>query len=284
MPTEPPAPRLGPEEFRLIRDLVRAHCGIHYPDDLRYLMERRLAPRLRSCGLEDFGAYHRLLRLGPSPRAEMEAAAEALATHETYFFREPRQLAAFAEELLPRVAERNRARRRLRIWSAGCSTGEEPYTVAMLVASSGLFEGWDVSVFGSDVARRVLSVARAAAYGESAFRSDESLRLRGWFRRDGSKWVVADDIRRLVTFGHVNLLDPGTLALVARADLVFCRNVLIYFDLDSRRRALRGLHDKLMPGGYLLLGHAESLLDVTADFEMVPLRNDLVYRKPTGDP
>jgi chemotaxis protein methyltransferase CheR len=268
------------EEYRLLRELIYAHCGLTFGEDVRYLVERRLSPRLVFHGLPTFAAYHRFLRYDAGARAELEIAAEVLTTNETYFYREPHQLRAFSEEILPSLARENAEERRLRVWSAGCSTGEEVYTVAMLLLASGLFEGWDVDVFGSDIARRVLAVARAGAYGPHAFRTPEAEALKPWFRAGGGKWHVRDEVRRLTSFGHMNLLDDGMLALVASADVVFCRNVLIYFDQAARRRVLRAFHERLRPGGWLLLGHSESLVNATADFQLVHLRNDLVYRKP----
>jgi chemotaxis protein methyltransferase CheR len=273
-------PIMSQEVFRLLRELIYGHAGLAFGDETRYLLERRLAPRLQYHGLLDFAAYHRFLRYDPARRAELETAVEVLTTNETYFFRESHQLRAFSEEILPVLGEENRARRRLRIWSAGCSTGEEVYTIAILLARSGLFEGWDVDVFGSDIARRVLAVARAGAYGPHAFRTPEADAIRPWFRQDGSRWHVTDAIRRLASFGHLNLLDDASAGLVGTVDAIFCRNVMIYFDLLARKRVVRTFHDKLRDGGFLLLGHSESLLRVTADFELVHLRNDLVYRKP----
>jgi chemotaxis protein methyltransferase CheR len=281
---EPQLEAMTPEAFRLLADLVQAHCGIHLREEMRFLVERRIGARVRALGLPDFGAYYRYLRYDAGRRAELETAVELLATHETYLFREPLQLRAFSREVLPELAERRARERRLHIWSAGCSTGEEAYTAAILLKETGLFEGWEVRIFGSDIARRALAAARTGAYGGHAFRNPEAEQIRRWFRLEGDRWVVADAVRSLVSFGYVNLLDPGTAGLVARADLVFCRNVLIYFDLPERRRAVQLLSDKLADGGYLLLGHAETLLDVTADFELVQLRHDLVYRKPPAAP
>jgi chemotaxis protein methyltransferase CheR len=273
-------PEMSPVEFRLLRDLIHEHSGLYFRDELRYLLERRLAPRLKALGLADFGAYFRFLRYDLQRRAELEAASEALTTNETYFFREPHQLRAFAGEILPMLAESNRRERRLRIWSAGCSSGEEVYTIAILVKDSGLFEGWEVNVFGSDIARKVLAAARAGAYGTHAFRAAEAETMRRWFRPAGEKWVIDEAIRRSVAFGHVNLLDEGMMSVVGRVDVIFCRNVMIYFDIPTRRRVVRAFRDKLADGGFLLLGHSESLLNVTADFQLVHLKNDLVYRKP----
>src|SRR5512141_568717 len=151
------------EEFRLLREVIYLHCGLSFGDDASYLLEGRLTPRLQYHGVPDFTAYVRFLRHDPGRVAELDAVVEALATHETYFYREPNQLRAFAEEILPALAARNARQRRLRIWSAGCSTGEEVYTIAFLIARSGLFRGWDVDVFGTDIVRRVLSVARAGS-------------------------------------------------------------------------------------------------------------------------
>ena len=275
-----PRLEMTPEEFRLLRDLVHAHCGILVRDDMKFVMERRLAPRLEVLGLADFRAYYRALRYGPERRAELEAAVEALTTHETYFYREPQQLRALSEELLPQLYKRNARTRRLRFWSAGCSTGEEAYTLAMLVKASHLFEGWDVEVYGTDISRRVLEAARRAEYGAASMRAIPPDVLKRFFVPAGSRFRVRDDLRAWVSFGQLNLLEPGAAQLVPRVDVVLCRIVMIYFDPAARRQVLRMLHDKLVPGGYLLLGHSENLLNLSADFELVHLRSDLVYRRP----
>ncbi len=271
---------MSEEDFRLLRDLLHDHCGIFFRPEVKYLLERRLAPRLQALGLGSFAEYHRHLRYDPGRAAELDEAVDVITTNETYFHREPLQLAAFSREILPRLASTLAPLRRLRILSAGCSTGEEAYTLAVLVRESRLFEGWDVEVVGVDISRRCLDAAKGAAYGEHAFRTPEAEHMRRWFRLRGGKWVVDDAIRRMVRFGRENLLDPGALATVARVDAIFCRNVMIYFDLAARRRVLAKLHEKLRDGGWLLLGHSESLLNVTADFEIVHLTRDLVYRKP----
>ncbi len=282
MPTfDDSRPEMSPEEFRLLRDHVYAHCGILVHEEMKFVMERRLWPRLEALGLPDFGTYHRYLRYDAQRRAELEAAVEALTTHETYFFREPLQLRAFSEELLPQLHRRNAASRRLRIWSAGCSTGEEAYTLSMLLKESALFEGWDVEVYGTDISRRVLVQARRAEYGPSALRATPPEMLARYFEPvAGNKVRVRDDVRAWVSFGHLNLLDEATSHLVPRMDVIFCRNVMIYFDGPARRRLVGLFREKLVPGGYLLLGHSENLLNLGADFELVHLRSDLVYRKP----
>ena len=289
---------MSPEEFRLLRDLLHEHCGIYIREEMGYLMERRLAPRLRARSLSSFSGYHRFLRSDPGRQAELDLAVEALATNETYFFREPNQLRAFSEELLPTLAEKRGRERRLRLWSAGCSTGEECYTLAILVLASGLFRGWDVRIVGTDISRRVLASAAAAEYPVSALRATSEELRRTQFRLVNGRFVPRDEVRALVSFVHENLLATGHRELGSPAlatpgqppgvslnelDAIFCRNVMIYFDLAARRRVLTAFRGRLSPGGYLLLGHSESLINVTADFELVHLRNDLVYRRPTQE-
>ena len=274
------APRLSDEEFRLLRGLVHGHCGLTFGEEMRYLLERRLLPRLEALGLSSFRAYHEVLRHAPGRQAELGEAVDLLTTNETYFYREPLQLEAFSREILPACAAARGRERRLRIVSAGCSTGEEVYTLAVLVREARLFEGWDVEVIGADISRRCLASAQAGVYGEHAFRTPQAEPMRRWCRQREGKWVVDDAIKRMVRFTRENLLDPRALASVAQVDVIFCRNVMIYFDLPVRQRVLRRFHDALREGGWLLLGHSESLLNAPADFEAVHLRSDLAYRKP----
>jgi len=280
VPGAPPPPALAEAEFEKLREVVHAHSGLWFRDDMRYLVERRLGPRLHALGLPGFGAYHRFLSSDPGREAELDEASELLTTNETYLFREPLQLGSFAREVLPVLARELAPRRQLRVLSSGCSTGEEAWTIAALVRESGLFEGWDVEVIGVDLSRRCLAQARAGAYGDSAFRSPEAEPLRRWFKLRGGRWVVDDELRRMVRFVRDNLLAPRALAAVSTLDVVFCRNVLIYFDADARRRVLHRIRERMRPGAWLLLGHSESLLNLTADFAIVHLRDDLVYRKP----
>jgi chemotaxis protein methyltransferase CheR len=276
-------PELGREAFRLLRDLIHGHCGIFFDEDTAFLLERRLAGRVAAHALADYDDYVQfLLAAGAEARrAELDEIVDVVTTNETYFFREPQQLAAFREEILPHLAETRPRGRRLSVWSAGCSTGEEPYTIAIELLESGLFAGWDLAVFGSDISRRVLQVARRGVYGRASFRATDPARQRRWFTPvDGGKHQIIDEVRRLVRFGHVNLIDDLTSPILGEVDVVFCRNVLIYFDQSARRRTIDHLYKKLCPKGFLLLGHSESLLSLSTAFELVHMRNDMVYRKP----
>jgi len=267
------------DELRLLAEVINEHCGIAFGDDMRHLLRRRLSPRLAALGLASFAEYHRYLRYAPGRAAELEHVVERVTTHETYFFREPNGLAALSKEILPDLHRRRARGRRLTLWSAGCATGEEAYTAAILIVDSGLFGDWDVRVFGNDVSRRVVGVARKATYGRHSFRATDEKQLRRWFREQDGKFVVRDEIRALVSFGHLNLLDEDMLAVIGEVDVILCRNVLMYFDLPARRRVARSFARKLVPGGMLLLGHSESLINVSTAFELVHLQHDMVYRR-----
>jgi chemotaxis protein methyltransferase CheR len=306
---------LKPDEFRLLRDLFAARTGLNFVPEARFALERRLRERLLVLNLSSFAEYHHYLRFGARADEEWDEAIDLLTTNETYFCREERQLRAFQSELLPLMHQSARASGRLSIWSAGCSTGEEAYTIAILVHQSGLFFGrrrpeagargegshgtakswappppaasseptegapWEVRVYGSDISRRCVAAARRGVYGESSFRATTDEMRRTFFQHREDGWHVTEAIRQLCHFGQVNLLDRRA-HVFGRADVIFCRNVLIYFDTRARKAAIEMLYDRLNPGGVLLLGHSESLLNVSTAFELLHLKEDLVYRKP----
>ncbi len=277
---------LKPDEFRLLRDLFAARTGLHFGPESRFTLERRLRERLTVLKLPSFAEYHHYLRFGTQADAEWDEAIDLLTTNETYFFREERQLRAFQNEILPMLFQLARSRRRLAVWSAGCSTGEEAYTLGVLLHSSSLFAAepgeakWDLRVYGSDIARRCVAAARRGVYAESSFRVTRDEVRRAFFLERPDGWHVSDAIRSMCHFGQMNLLDDDRSRVFGKADAIFCRNVLIYFDARARKTAIEVLYDRLNPGGVLLLGHSESLLNVSTAFELLHLRDDLVYRKP----
>jgi chemotaxis protein methyltransferase CheR len=274
-------PSMTAEQFRLLKDLLQKVSGVLLREDLKFVAERRLWPRLEALGVKDFGAYYRLLRFDSRAKEEQELAADALVPHETYFFREPVQLKSFETELLPRLHKDRIHEKRLRLWSAGCSTGEEPYTLAMLVLESGLFDGWDIEILGTDLSRHALTRARKAEYGASAMRATSDERKQKYFDPlPEGRFKVRDAVRARVGFAHVNLIDEGGVALLPPMDVIFCRNVLIYFDAAARLQVVRSFRERLVEGGYLLLGHSEVLHTLGSGFELVQLEGDLLYRRP----
>ncbi|MBI5286533.1 MAG: protein-glutamate O-methyltransferase CheR [Deltaproteobacteria bacterium] len=272
---------MGDEEFRLLRDLIHSHCGLFFDPSFKFLLEKRLLNRLRIHQLKGFRDYYRFLMYDPKRDEELAVIVDILTTNETYFFREPYQLKAFSEEILPEIKTRKVNRRSLYIWSAGCSTGEEPYTLAILILESGMFRDWDVDIFANDISQRVLQVARSGIYSPSSFRATERIYLDRYFEPCGEgRYRVRDEVKRLVRFGYLNLLERERMNLLRSMDVIFCRNVIIYFDLETRKKVIQNLYEKLDEGGYLLLGHSESLVKISTAFTLEHLKNDMVYRKP----
>jgi chemotaxis protein methyltransferase CheR len=268
------------EVFRLIRDFIKDYCGIYFDDDSRYLLEKRLSRRIALHHFSSFREYYRYLLYHGRRDEELSAIIDIITVNETYFFREQNQLRAFSEEILHEIPDMKKDRKRLRIWSAGCSTGEEPYSLAMLIMEKNLFTGWNVEIFGSDINQRVLQVARNGLYRKNSFRTTEPYFLHKYFREEDNAWRITDAVKQYVTFSHLNLLDPNKVKLMGDIDILFCRNVMIYFDHPSRKKVVEMFHERLNGGGYLLLGHAESLISLSTAFTLKHLRNDMVYQKP----
>jgi chemotaxis protein methyltransferase CheR len=271
---------LQPEEFRLLRDFISGYCGLYFEEQSLYFLERRLQNRLAENQLATFLDYYYLLLYGSSREKELGCVVDVLTTNETYFFREMNQLRTFGEEIIPEVAGRKK-KKRLRLWSAGCSTGEEAYTLAMLVLEHPSLRGWEIEIFASDISQRVLETARKGVYRASSFRSMEPSFREKYFRRlDSSRLRIDDRVRSLVNFGHLNLLQDDRWTILGSFDIIFCRNVMIYFNLESRKRMVDSFHRKLDEGGFLLLGHAESLMNISTAFALRHFRHDMVYQKP----
>jgi chemotaxis protein methyltransferase CheR len=271
---------LEEDVFRLLRDLIRDYCGIYFDDDMRYLLEKRLSRRVKHHHFNKFRDYFRYLLYDKNRDEELISIVDILTVNETNFFREQNQLKTFSEEILPELRETNKDKRKLRIWSAGCSTGEEPYTIAMLVLEMGLFYDWNIEITGSDINQRVLQVARSGLYRKNSFRTTDRHFLKKYFREEDSLCRITDAVKKHVNFNHLNLLDPFKVKLVGPMDAIFCRNVLIYFDHPSRRRVIEMFYDRLSEGGYLLLGHAESLINISTAFTLRHFKYDMVYQKP----
>jgi len=250
-------------EFRLIRDFVKERCGISLGDEKAYLVEARLAGLLAKHGCADFGAFYRLARQDPSQELR-EEIIDAMTTNETLWFRDVHPFTILREKLLPPLAGeiRQGLRRRIRIWSAACSTGQEPYSIAMEVldfckANPGILPS-HFEILASDISPSALALAREARYDEAVIRRGlpDALRDR-WFRREGPNWRLADEVRNLVTFRKFNLQDP--MDALGPMDVVFCRYVTIYFADDFKRRILQGIGKLLQPSGHLLVSAVESL-------------------------
>lgn len=274
--------RMTDEEFPLLRDLIYNYSGLFFSEDNRYLLERRLSPRLAHRQLSTFHEYYYYLKYDVSRDQELSDIMDILTTNETYFFRESFQLKAFTDEIIPVLIKEKTIRcdKTIRIWSAGCSTGEEPYTIAMLLLEKPELAGWKIEIIGTDISQRVLHHARKGVYGNSSFRVTEpNYKSRYFIDQDGG-YRVGDRIREFVTFSRLNLYDSSRYLFLGKMDIIFCRNVIIYFDLLAKKRVIENFYNTLNPGGFLLLGHSESLMNITTAFRLRHFKNDMVYEKP----
>jgi chemotaxis protein methyltransferase CheR len=274
---------LSEEEFRLLRDFVHEQFGLYFDESQRASLRSRLAPRLALLGLLSFEDYYRHLRFAPDRTEEQQRMVSHLTNNETYFFREQPQLNVFANEVLRAIKERKAkaGERALRVLSVGCSTGEEPLTLAMVLFDSGqFFWGWDVKVVGLDVDEAALDKARRGLYHENSLRVVSGPVLERHFVRLESGVRARDSVRRCVSFRAGNLLEPSSYEGLPPLDAIFCRNVLIYFSDTAVQRAVSLFHERLTPGGYLFLGHAESLARVASAFRPIRFQGAIVYQKP----
>lgn len=274
-------------QFISLRNIFEERSGVSFDDDSLSLFERRLRPRLERLGFTRFTQYLHLLMSGhleltEDGNQEIDEALELLTTGETYFFRHDEQLEVLRKQILPALAVDNASRRQLSIWSAGCSTGEELYSLAMQVVESQLFDNWHVTLLGGDLSKQRIEKARAATYPESAFRTTSASRRERFFECLPNGWRVNKEIRSLCQFQVMNLLDSDTYSWIGRPHLVLCRNVLIYWSSSARAAVLKHLHARLTPGGYLLLGHSESLQNAAIEVDFEGLHHELAYQRPRG--
>jgi chemotaxis protein methyltransferase CheR len=269
---------LPDDVFRLLRDAIYRRTGLWFADTSKYLLQKRLSPRARELNFESFQKYYYFLQYDPRADAEFDEIYDLVTTKETYFFREPAQLAAFVEEIVPDILSRKTVKK-IRVWSAGCATGEEPYSIAMLLQESGAYDRATIEIFASDISNDVLVRARKGQYRETAFRSTDPAIRDKYFTREHDGWRIADEIRNRVSFGRLNLYDEPRVSLLGNVDVIFCRNVIIYFDDASKRMVVNNFYNRLVDGGYLLLGHSESLITLSTQFKLKHLKNDMVYQK-----
>jgi len=274
-------PGLDDVVFLRLRDLVYEYSGMYFDERKKYFFARRVEQRVEATGSVDVRDYYQLLRYGDGTE-ELQTLAESLTTNETYFFREYPQLQTFADDILPEILDgkRRRGDRYLRVWSAGCSTGEEPYTLAIILREMiEDIERWEISLTATDISRDALRVARRAIYGERSLKDVPTVYRQRYIRPNGDGWQVAPEIARMVRFRYANLMDGSLAKDMEGQDFIFCRNVLIYFDDASRRRVVDGFYDALRPGGYIFLGHSESVGRITSAFRLVRRGESLVYMK-----
>ncbi len=277
----PETPLLSAEEFRRLCEFLYRRTGIVFTETKRYFVERRLAERMGATRSPAFADYFSRVRVD---NGEVEGLINALTVNETYFFREEHQLRCLVSSLLDEVVRGKPPGGSVRIWSIPCATGEEPYSIAIwLLEHWPRVDAFDIEIVGADIDTRVLDAARAGIYGERALMRVPRELVARYFETTGpGRYRIIKDLRGSVRFEAVNLIDPSAMALQGRFDIVFCRNVLIYFDDASRRVAAENLYECLVPGGFICLGHTESMSRISPLFEVSRYSDAIVYRRPGG--
>lgn len=271
--------------FHALRDMIYERSGILFPDQKKYILENRLLRRVEDSGFDDFEKYIDFLRHDPSKDKEFSALFDIVTTNETSFFRDANQLHAFESVVLPRIVKEveEKGYKKLRIWSAPCSTGEEPYTLAMLLLNRFpkiYNSGWDIEIHGSDISESVLNTARRGEYNDYSIRNVPPSYMDRYFTKNGSgKYHVKPEVRSMVRLSNINLFDDMRLRIFRGMNIVFCRNVLIYFDEAAKKKVIANIYDCLSPGGYLFIGHAESLFNISRAFKLVNINNIMLYQK-----
>lgn len=270
---------LTTEEISRVGKLLYRWTGMIFGENKRYYIERRIAERMKRCGMATVSAY---LGFVSSHLGEREALINAFTVNETYFYREEHQLTALSNDLLPNIIRHRLPGDLVRIWSMPCSTGEEAYSIAIwLLETWPLVDAYNVEIVGSDIDTAALVRAREGQFTErSLARLPPTLRDAYFEAENGNHRRIIQDLRESVRFTPANVVDPATMAGMGKFDVIFCRNVLIYFDDAARLMAANTLYDCLNPGGYVCLGHSESMSRITDRFEVARLANAIVYRRP----
>lgn len=269
------------EEFEMMRDFIHEKSGIFFAENKQYLLKNRLEKRMASLGIKTYRDYFYHIKYDTSLK-EFNQLLNLVTTNETSFYRNEPQLKSFSDEVLPQfVKEKRGAVKSLRIWSAGCSTGEEPYTLAMLIMERlGSLNGWNIEIYANDISENVLQKARKGEYSGLTLRNVKPVLLDRFFtREDNDIYRVKPEIKSLVRFSQINLNDPRQISRYSNVDAIFCRNVMIYFSDEVKCQIVRGFYNCLRPGGYFYIGHSETLHGVSKAFKLVYLKNALVYQK-----
>ncbi|MBI5902272.1 MAG: protein-glutamate O-methyltransferase CheR [Deltaproteobacteria bacterium] len=275
-------PKLSNETFTLISGLIYSRCGIFFALSKKYLLEARLQKRLEVLSLKTFGDYYYYLTYDAEREKEMARLLNTIVTNETSFFRDLMQLDAFRRGVMQRLMndKEKSGSRNLRLWSAACSTGEEPYTLAMMLLEDGIpSRGYGAEILASDLSDNVLRSAQAGVYDKYSLRNTPEAYIAKYFQNSAETYAVNKKVQELVRYRKINLYNALETATVKSVDVIFCRNVLIYFDDASKKKVLAHLYDSLNKGGYLFVGFSESLHDVTRLFKPLSIERTVVYQK-----
>lgn len=278
-----PTMKMSDDIFHQIREYIYLQTGIYFQDNKKYLLEGRLSKRMQILNLPTFEAYHQLIKFGTRRNEEMKYLYDAVTINETFFFRNEPQFEAFEHTLVPQIiaSKRSAGRTTLRVWSAASSSGEEAYTIGMLYLEKlkPAYPFLDIEIVGTDINSSVIETARQGVYREYSVRNMPKYYLQKYFTAEDQRYILDDRIRSLVRFDNMNLYDRQRMRMMMRFDIIFCANVLIYFDAKSKIQVVSGLYDALNTGGYLFIGYAESLHGISTAFKLVNFPKTVAYKK-----
>jgi chemotaxis protein methyltransferase CheR len=267
-------------DFQKFAEYFYRKTGIHFDEGKRYFVDKRLVERVQATGAESFRAWFVALRFEANGR-ELQQLVNAMTVNETYFFREAYQFDCMVNNLLDEVAARKRPGSRIKIWSIPSSTGEEPYSIAIyLLERWARIDDFEVEILSSDIDSSVIEAARRGVYSARSVAQLPRRYLQKYFKAQGEEWRISRDLVEAVDFSLVNLTDPDDTRRFRDIDLIFCRNLLIYFDDLSRRVAAEAMYDAMSPGGFICLGHSESMSRISSLFKMRRFPDALVHQKP----
>lgn len=275
---------LSESNFETLRDFIYNFCGMFFHTGRKYFLESRIARRMEACGIKDYTEYLKLLRNGSSGSGELKQLLTEITTNETCFFRNTQQIAAFERQFLPEIVETKKkiGFRKIRIWSAGSSSGEEPYTFAMLLLEkrATILKDWVIEIIGTDISEKVLAQAREGIYNKYAVRNMPEIYRKKYFREEaGGTFVLAPEAKKLVTFTNLNLYDDSRMVFMKSFDFIICSNVLIYFDAAAKSKIVQHYYNNLQPYGYFFLGQSESLHSVNDKFKTIHFPGGFAYKK-----
>lgn len=266
--------------FKQLRDFIYEQSGIFVPDNKKYFLENRLGRRVQEKNLKGYDEYLYLLKYG-GDKAELVKLFDLVTTNETFFFREPQQFDVLCGDLLKKIMEENTkaARRDIKIWCAASSTGEEPYTIAMQLMERPEAAGFRKEILASDISESVLASAKVAVYGSYAVRNIPPAYMSKYFTPVDQNFKLAESVKMNVRFMKINLMSDRDVKTIRGMDVIFCRNVLIYFDEKAKQKALALMYDALRPGGSLIVGTSESLHNITRAFRPMVINRVVIYQK-----
>lgn len=279
---EKPQVVLSVETFNSLRSYIYELCGIYYQDNKKYLLESRLQKRINYLNLKSYEQYLDFIKFNPGGKSEQRYLFEAITINETFFFRNQPQLDALISNIIPElISIKKSSCFKLRIWSAASSSGEEAYSIAMALNESirPKYPNMEFEIVGTDISQSVVDIARRGVYREYSIRNTPAYYLNKYFKNSGGNFEIDQNIKKYVSFKILNLYDDPAMKAMNSFDVIFCANVLIYFDMKSKMKVVSHLYNNLNRGGYLFIGYAETLNGISKAFKLISYPKTMGYKK-----